>query len=91
MISTTIGDQFWAQMFKNHIGQTKSNLATVTDELATGRSDLASAQTSNLGLHAAMKAQLADLSAFRQIQRDADVFSQLLIFRLTICNPSLGN
>lgn len=75
MISTTIGDQFWAQMFKNHIGQTKNNLATVTDELATGRhSDLASAQTSNLGLHAAMKSQLSDLSAFRQIQRDADVF-----------------
>jgi len=49
MISTTIGDRFWAQMFKNHISQTKNNLATVTDELATGRhSDLASAQTSNL-------------------------------------------
>ena len=75
MISTTIGDQFWAQMFKNHIGQTKNNLATVTDELATGRhSDLASAQTPNLGLHAAMQSQLSDLSAFRQIQRDADVF-----------------
>lgn len=42
MISTTIGDQFWAQMFKNQIGQTKIDLAKVTDELATGRhSDLA--------------------------------------------------
>lgn len=79
MITTSIGDQFWSQMFKNHIGQTKHNLAKVTDELATGRhSDLASAQTSNLGLHAVMQSQLADLSAFQQIQKDASTFFQIV-------------
>lgn len=83
MISTTIGDQFWAQMFKNQIGQTKIDLAKVTDELATGRhSDLASVQTSNLTLHAAMKSQAADLSAFSQVQKDATIFFDTVDFTL---------